>query len=118
MQLGARIQELLIEQGITQRRLATDLHLNPNTVNGYIRGRRYPDCVTLSAIAAYLNTNVDYLLGNSSLKVYPHLPLNANETVLLNNYRSMSSEQKHVLEELSAALLLRDKHNHASSRNP
>lgn len=118
MQLGARIQELLTEQGITQRRLATDLHLNPNTVNGYIRGRRYPDCATLSAIAAYLNTNVDYLLGNSTIKIYPHLSLSANETFLLNNYRSMSPEQKHVLEELSAALLFCDKHDHASGGNP
>ena len=51
MQLGARIQQLLDEQGIPQYKLAADLHLNPSTVNGYIRGRRLPDCLTLSEIA-------------------------------------------------------------------
>lgn len=117
MQLGARIQQLLNEQGITQYKLATDLHLNPSTVNGYIRGRRLPDCLTLSEIARYLGTNVDYLLGNSSLKVYPQLSLNDQEIFLLNNYRSMPSGQKHILEELSYALLLCDEHNHRSGRH-
>lgn len=112
MQLGARIQQLLDEQGIPQYKLAADLHLNPSTVNGYIRGRRLPDCLTLSEIARYLGTNVDYLLGNSSIKVYPQLPLNDQETLLINNYRSMHSGQKHILEELSCALLLCDEHNH------
>lgn len=117
MHPGTRIQQLLNEQGITQYKLATDLHLNPNTINGYIRGRRLPDCLTLSEIARYLGTNVDYLLGNSSIKVYPQLSLNEQETFLLNNYRSMQPGQKHILEELSYALLLCDKHDHCSGRH-
>ena len=40
MQIGTRIQKLLTEQGISQCRLAHDLHLNPNTINGYIKNRR------------------------------------------------------------------------------
>lgn len=104
MHFGTRIQNLLNEQGITQRKLAADLHLNPNTVNGYIKNRRFPDCITLSQIARYLGTNVDYLLGNTSVKVYPDLLLNEKETLILNNYRAMGSEQQHMLEEISTAL--------------
>ncbi|MCI5873463.1 MAG: helix-turn-helix transcriptional regulator [Clostridiales bacterium] len=104
MQIGTRIQTLLTEQGIPQCRLAYDLHLNPNTINGYIKNRRLPDCFTLSQIAQYLGTNVDYLLGNTNIKVNPHLSLDEKEIQLLNDYRSMNQEQQHILEELSAAL--------------
>lgn len=108
MQVGTRIQALLTEQGITQCRLAYDLHLNPNTINGYIKNRRLPDCFTLSQIARYLGTNVDYLLGNTNIKVYPHLSLDEKETQILNHYRSMNQEQRHMFEELSAALYARN----------
>lgn len=108
MNLGTRIQQLLTEQGITQRKLAADLHLNPNTVNGYIKNRRCPDCITLSQIARYLGTNVDYLLGNTPVKVYPELSLNREEELLLNHYRSMDQEFKYILLELSAALYARN----------
>lgn len=106
MDFGTRIQNLLNERGITQRQLAADLHLNPNTVNGYIKCRRFPDCITLSRIAGYLGTNVDYLLGNTPVKVYPHLSLTKEEILILNNYRSMDKDGKHMLEELSSALYL------------
>ena len=108
MQIGTRIQILLKQQGITQRRLAADLHLNPNTVNGYIKNRRFPDCITLSQIAHYLGTNVDYLLGNTDIQVYPELALSKPEVRLLNQYRCMDERHQHMLEELTAALCLRN----------
>ena len=113
MQIGTRIKTLLTELGIPQCRLAYDLNLAPNTVNGYIKNRRLPDCQTLSQIARYLGTNVDYLLGNTDVRVYPHLPLNEKETHILNLYRSMSPEQQHIFEELSAAL-----YEHGCTRSP
>lgn len=104
MQLGARIQELLTEKGITQRKLAEDLHLNPNTVNGYIRNRRSPDCETASRIAAYLDTSIDYLLGNNCLRRYPAISLSEKENILLSNYRSLDVHDQHVLDQLSVNL--------------
>lgn len=104
MQIGTRIQTLLTEQDIPQCKLAYDLHLNPNTVNGYIKNRRLPDCFTLSKIAQYLGTNVDYLLGNTNIKVHPHLTLQEDETQILNQYRSLNKEQQHMFKELTAAL--------------
>lgn len=108
MNFGVRILELMKERGITQRRLAADLHLNPNTVNGYLKSHRFPDCVTLSEIARYLGTNIDYLMGNTSVKVYPALSLTEDETLLLNNYRSMDEERKQMLKEMSSALYARN----------
>ncbi len=114
MLLGKRMQKLLTEQDITQRRLAADLHLNPNTVNGYIKNRRLPDCITLSRIAHYLGTNVDYLLGNTDIRTYPDLALNEAETRLLNHYRSMDTPHQHMLDELSAALCLKNQDSSCS----
>lgn len=106
MSFGTRIQSLLNEQGITQRRLASDLHLNPNTINGYIKNRRLPDCFILSEIARYLGTNIDYLLGNTNIKVYPNLALNEREAHLLSCYRSMSQDRQLILEEISHSLCM------------
>lgn len=111
MQIGTRIQTLLTEQGISQCKLAYDLHLNPSTINGYIKNRRLPDCFTLSQIAQYLGTNVDYLLGNTDIKVNPQFSLDEKEIQILNHYRSMNQEQQHILEELSVAL-----HAHSSAK--
>lgn len=104
MQLGTRIQELMTEKGITQRKLAADLHLNPNTVNGYIQNRRMPDCDTIVKIAIYLDTNIDYLLGITNLKHFPELSLSREECILLDNYRSMSIEHREILTAFSATL--------------
>lgn len=112
MHFGSRIEVLLAEQGITQRKLAADLNLNPNTINGYIKNRRSPDGVTLSRIARYLGTNVDYLLGNTNIKVYPDLSLTRQEELILNYYRSMRPKEQHMLEELSYAL-----YAHSCSQN-
>lgn len=103
-QFSSRLEKLLTEQGISQRKLASDLHLSPNTVNGYIKNRRFPDCETLVQIADYLGTNVDYLLGNTNLRVYPQLPLSEKELFLLNHYRSLDSMYQDMLIEISAAL--------------
>lgn len=102
---GLRIQKLLDEQGVTQRELAFALHLNPNTVNGYIRNRRLPDCETVSRIADYLGTNTDYLLGNTNLRAYPELALNEQEGLLLSRYRIMPTEHKQILEDIAGTLL-------------
>lgn len=114
MQLGTRILHILKEQGITQRELANELHLNPNTVNGYIRNRRMPDCETVSKIAFYLNTNTDYLLGNTNLRSYPQLSLTEREAILLSNYRAMSHDRRRILEELAATLYVLDSPSESS----
>lgn len=104
MDLGNRIQNLLDEKDVTQRQLAADLHLNPNTVNGYIKNRRFPDCETIARIAAYLDTTVDYLLGNTNFRHCPHFPVSDREGLLLGNYRALNEHGKQTLEEISSSL--------------
>lgn len=108
---GIRIQQLLDEQQITQRKLAADLNLNPNTVNGYIHNRRSPDWITAVRIAEYLGTNIDYLLGRTPVKCYPELALSEEEGRLLGNYRAMSEDHRQILIALSTVLLTQSKHS-------
>lgn len=109
MHPGIRIQKLLVKEGITQRRMATDLNMNPNTVNGYVRQRRLPDCITLVRIAEYLSTSVDYLLGNTEVSAFPERSVSEEEGSLLSNYRVLDEEQRRILLEMSAFLCTRDR---------
>ena len=104
MNLGERIQELLDEKGISQRELATKLHMHPNTLNGYIRNRRYPDCETIALIASLLETSSDYLLGNTSTRVSFPSKFSPGEGLLHSNYRSLDAKGKHLLEAISVSL--------------
>ncbi len=104
MSLGERIQELLDEKQITQRELAARLHVTPNTINGYIKNRRCPDCATLVQIAQHLGTTSDYLLGNTASSLLPENNISPGEDILLKNYRALDDNTKLLLEELSACL--------------
>lgn len=104
MSLGERIQELLDEKQITQRELAERLHVTPNTINGYIKNRRCPDCATIVQIAQNLDTTSDYLLGNTTLRHVPETATSPGEDILLRNYRGLDDNKKLLLEELSASL--------------
>lgn len=104
MNLGERIQTLLDEKQITQRELAEKLHVTPNTINGYIKNRRIPDCATLVQIAQNLDTSSDYLLGNTTCRSLPWLEISPIEDILLTNYRGLDDHHKQVLVNISACL--------------
>lgn len=109
MLIGSRIQDILRSRGITQKKMSIDLHINYNTLNSYIHNRRLPDCETLLQIAHYLDTNVDYLLGNTPLRSYPEIPLSVEESYLLSNYRSMDCEKQRLFMELSLSFYAHSK---------
>lgn len=61
-----KIRELRKQKNKLQKEMAKDLGIPPNTFNQYETGKREPDLATLSRIANYLGTSVDYLMGISS----------------------------------------------------
>jgi transcriptional regulator with XRE-family HTH domain len=67
-----RLKELRNERGINQRDLASYLNLSPSTIAMYETGQRVPDAETLGKIADYFQTSVDWLLGRSDYRNYPH----------------------------------------------
>ncbi len=57
-----RLKELRREKGISQLKLALDLHTNQNTISRYETGEREPSINDLIKIADYFNVTLDYLL--------------------------------------------------------
>lgn len=81
-----RIKELRKSKGITARELADYVNVAESTMSLYENGKREPDFDTLLKIAKYLNTSVDYLLGNSDI------PYQENEGYLDSSSDSELSE--------------------------
>ncbi len=61
--LGKRLKELREERGLTQKELATLLHLNSITYLHYEKAQRQPPLEVLADMAAFFGVTVDYLLG-------------------------------------------------------
>lgn len=61
--LGARIQRLLDEKGITRREFSAMTGLTEAAISRYVTGQREPKSVTLSIIANALGVSMDELLG-------------------------------------------------------
>ena len=57
-----RLRELRKAKGISQQKLATDLHTNQNTISRYESGDREPGIVELIKIADYFRVSIDYLV--------------------------------------------------------
>ena len=61
-----RLKELRKQQGVTQLKLAMDLHMNQNTISRYETGEREAGYEELIRIADYFDVSIDYLLGRSN----------------------------------------------------
>jgi len=62
--LKERLTAKVEETGKTQRKIATELGMEPRTLNYYCNGRE-ADRATLERIAAHIGTNRLYLVGDS-----------------------------------------------------
>ncbi len=60
-----RLKEIRKAKGISQLKLAMDLHTNQNTISRYETGEREPGIDELIKLADYFNVSVDYLLGRT-----------------------------------------------------
>lgn len=73
-----RLRELRLEQGLTQQALADKIKVHdPHgmhgmSISGYERGVRKPSFEVLDALADIFNVSLDYLLGNTDIRIaYP-----------------------------------------------
>ena len=63
-----RLKDLRKEKGISQLKLAMDLHMNQNSVSRYETEQREADYRTLILFADYFHVSIDYLLGRTERK--------------------------------------------------
>ena len=65
-----RLKDLRKEKGISQLKLAMDLHMNQNSISRYETEQREADYKTLILFADYFHVSVDYLLGRTTCKQF------------------------------------------------
>ena len=102
MKFSSRLENLLEEHNLTQRRLSTELHIAPSTLNGYLRKGREPDFNTLIKISEYFNVSTDYILGVTDIR-NPYIIgdcCDDKEEELLITYRElMPKEQDYLIKQ-------------------
>lgn len=91
MKFGDILRELLEQQYISQKQLASNLNIAVSTLENYIRNLREPDYATLKKIAEYFNVSIDYLLD-----YHPDNASSHQDRQLLQIFHSLTEEQKLV----------------------
>lgn len=107
MNIANVIKALRIESGLTQTELSAKLHISQGTIACYESGQREPHILSLIAYADYFGCSVDFLVGRSDEygnTIYSEtmrkltVILTADEIEFVNKYRSLSAEQKILLQ--------------------
>ena len=79
------------KRGLSQSQLAKAVGISQQTINKYENQATEPDLKTLMTLAAYFDTSVDFLIGNTDIErkyeaVY-ECDLNATELKVMEAYR-------------------------------
>lgn len=100
--IGSTICRLLENSGMSQRELASRLHIAPTTLNGYIKSGHEPDYKTLIKIADIFNVSTDILLD--------HVPSSSPEELrMTEDISSLSPQQKELVRALIDAMKKQNK---------
>jgi len=68
------LKKIRIRQGLTQLQIAEATGISQSLLSKYENGERTPTCGNLIALAKFLDTSVDYLLGlTSERSPYPKI---------------------------------------------
>lgn len=103
------LKALRKETGISQQRLAEALGISQQSVNQYENHKIEPDIATISRLADYFHTTVDYIIGRTDDR-WPgdsarDARLNPDETEIIRLYRQLGQSGKdcaaHVLRTLN-----------------
>lgn len=65
---GKRLQDLLLENNMTQKELAGKLNVNRGSVSNWVTDRRFPDQNMLIKISEEFNVTIDFLIKGKEEK--------------------------------------------------
>ncbi len=82
---GKRLEQLLLEKGISQGEFAEAVGCSRQSVNFYILGKRNPDIALAGEMAKYLDVSCDYLVGLSDIREDKISNLTADQLGLTDN---------------------------------
>ncbi len=103
------LKKLRQERGISQQRLADAIGLSQQSINHYENHEIEPDIRTLSLIADYFETSIDYIVGYTDIRhrIEPTSAyhLNADEANIIAKYRSLSPSERACVAQVIDTLL-------------
>lgn len=94
--LGEQIQKALELHNLTQKEAAKQLHISPQSLNSYIKNRRYPSFYVLCDLIHFLNLDVDILFNKAKYST-THKIYNEEEQEILNIFRTLDTDYKNLL---------------------
>ena len=68
MEIGERLLQLRKEKGISQEKLAEQLHVTRQAVSKWETGQSYPDLDNLGALCKLYGVTADYILNGKNIK--------------------------------------------------
>ena len=88
-----RLRKLREEQWLSQQKLAKYIGTTQQNIHRYENGYNEPDIATLTALANFFHTSIDYLVENTDIRhkieaVSP-FDLNTEESLLVEKYRKL-----------------------------
>ena len=92
--LGARISDLLEQQGLSQHELAEKIGVTDVSMSRYISGGRTPKGPIIANIAKVLHTSSDYLLGHEVESDDPEIEYYRTQRAIARNANKWSAKQK------------------------
>ena len=95
------LKKLRNEKGISQQQLASVIGISQQSINKYENHNVEPDIFTLSALADYFGTSVDFLIGRVDTDLAdPPTPTEARH---LAEYRKLDTKGKNCVDALVKA---------------
>lgn len=95
------LKKLRTEHGLSQQKLADILHVSQQSIYKYEHDITFPDIGTLTAMAEYFNTSVDYIIGitdiSHKIETITDTMLNDDEMHFISLYRRLKKYQKEIL---------------------
>ncbi len=98
-----RLKKLRLEKNITQQELADVLNVSQQSINKYENHSTEPSIETLTMIADFFDTSIDYIVGRIKEKealgsiLYT---LSEDEEAFFRYYRRLSKEKRNCVDNL------------------
>ncbi len=107
------LKKLRLEYGLSQQKLADILHVTQPAIYKYENMNIEPEIAILKQMAAYFDTSIDYIVGNTTIRrrIEPTREerLNASEQRLVAGYRALRANERALVDLTVQTLLDRSK---------
>lgn len=98
------LRKLRIEKNLSQQQLADVIGVSQQSINKYENHNVEPSVETLSLLADYFETSIDFIIGrteiNRQIQEVDKYDLNITEQHIIDNFRNLSKEDKEYISSL------------------